>query len=155
LGYFGSFYIIHKWIGIQKISILKHLSKSLWIVKPLTKEWLVKHMNFYVMCSKNDLSEVERMPNLKNLLGAQKSKFFKLLFMGVGAFMHVIRKGIHFLFMHFLQQMRGHNNMRSLSIQRLQGCVWKEKCWHFTRTLTMWLHNWLGRRCTTPIWTHL
>jgi hypothetical protein len=42
---------------------------------------------------KYDLGEVEHMPNLKNLVGAHESKFSKLLFMGVGAFMHVIKKG--------------------------------------------------------------
>jgi hypothetical protein len=42
---------------------------------------------------KYDLGEVEHMPNLKNLYSAQESKFSKLLFMGVGAFVHVIKKG--------------------------------------------------------------
>jgi hypothetical protein len=52
LGYFSSFSIIHMWINIQKVSILKHPSKNLWIVRPLSQAWLVKHMNLYVKCSK-------------------------------------------------------------------------------------------------------
>jgi hypothetical protein len=46
---------------------------------------------------KYDLGEIEHMPNLKNLACAQESKFSKLLFMKVGAFMHVIKKGDAFL----------------------------------------------------------
>jgi hypothetical protein len=52
---------------------------------------LVRHM------LKNKLGEAKHMPNLKNLVGAQKSKFFKPLFMGVKAFMHVANKGDAFL----------------------------------------------------------
>jgi hypothetical protein len=42
-----------------------------------------------------------------------------------------------------------------VSIQSLQGCVWKDECWHLTKTLTIWLHDWFGRGCATSIWTHL
>jgi hypothetical protein len=42
---------------------------------------------------KYDLGEVEHMPNLKNLACVEESKFSKLLFMRVRAFMHVIKKG--------------------------------------------------------------
>jgi hypothetical protein len=50
---------------------------------------------------KYDLGEVEHMPNLKNLASAQESKFSKL-FMGAGAFVHVIKKGDAFLIYAFL-----------------------------------------------------
>jgi hypothetical protein len=33
------------------------------------------------------------MPNLKNLVGAQKSKFYRPLFMGMKAFMYATKKG--------------------------------------------------------------
>jgi hypothetical protein len=36
LGYLDSFCIIHKWNGIRRVSILKHPSKNLWIVRPLS-----------------------------------------------------------------------------------------------------------------------
>jgi hypothetical protein len=46
---------------------------------------------------KNDSSEIEHKPNFKNLVGAQKSKFSKPLFMGPSAFMHVVKEGDAFL----------------------------------------------------------
>jgi hypothetical protein len=46
---------------------------------------------------KDESNGAKRMPNLKNLVGAQKSKFFKPLFMGMKAFMHVAKKGDAFL----------------------------------------------------------
>jgi len=123
LGYFGSFWHIK--------SFHFETPKQ----EPLNCEANKKNMvgeTHELVCYvlKDDLGEVEGMPNFKNLVGEQNFKFSKLLFMGVGAFMHVIRKGMHFLFMHFLQQMLRHNNMKSFSIQMLQGCVWKENCWH-------------------------
>jgi hypothetical protein len=51
---------------------------------------------------KNNLGEIERMRNLKNLDGAQKSNFSKLLFMRAWAFMHVVKKGDAFFIYVFL-----------------------------------------------------
>jgi len=51
---------------------------------------------------KDESNEVKCMPNLKNLVGAQKSKFSKPLFMGAKAFMHVAKKGDAFLIYAFL-----------------------------------------------------
>jgi hypothetical protein len=42
---------------------------------------------------KDELNESKHMPNHKNLVSAQKSKFSKSLFLGVRAFMHAIKKG--------------------------------------------------------------
>jgi hypothetical protein len=39
------------------------------------------------------LGEAKRMPNFKNLDGAQKSSFSKFLFMKAWAFMHAVKKG--------------------------------------------------------------
>jgi hypothetical protein len=52
---------------------------------------------------KNKSGEAEHMPNLKNLVGAQKSKFFKPLFKGVRAFMHATNKGDAFLIYALMQ----------------------------------------------------
>jgi hypothetical protein len=40
-------------------------------------------------------------------------------------------------------------------IQKIQECIWKEKCWHLVRTSTIWLHIWSWKMCATSIWTHL
>jgi hypothetical protein len=48
IGLFDSFCIIHEWISIWGVSILKHPNKNLWIVEPLSQTWLVKHMNLYI-----------------------------------------------------------------------------------------------------------
>jgi len=46
---------------------------------------------------KDELDGAKCMSNLKYLVGAQKSKFSKQLFMGVREFMHVAKKGDAFL----------------------------------------------------------
>ncbi len=46
---------------------------------------------------KDKQGETKCIPNFKNLVGAQKSKFFKPLFMGTRALMHVAKKGDAFL----------------------------------------------------------
>jgi hypothetical protein len=48
---------------------------------------------------KNNLGEVECMPNFKNFDGAQKSIFSKLLFIKAWAFMHVAKKGDAFFYL--------------------------------------------------------
>jgi hypothetical protein len=62
-----------------------------WIVKPLSRAWLVKQHVHHVF--KNKLGEAKHMKNLKNLVNAQKSKFSTLLFMGMKTFMHAVKKG--------------------------------------------------------------
>jgi hypothetical protein len=42
---------------------------------------------------KDESNWVKRLPNLKNLFSAQKTKFSKPLVMGVKGFMHVTKKG--------------------------------------------------------------
>ncbi len=49
----------------------------------------------------------------------------------------------------------GHINMRLFLIQKIQECVWKEKCWHLVRTSTIWFHDWSWKRCATSVWIHL
>ncbi len=46
---------------------------------------------------KDESNGAKCLSNLKYLVGAQKSKFSKPLFMGVRAFMHVAKKGDAFL----------------------------------------------------------
>jgi hypothetical protein len=48
-------------------------------------------------CAQRHSGEVEHKLNIKNFVGAQKSKFSKLLFMEPRAFMHVAKKGDAFL----------------------------------------------------------
>jgi hypothetical protein len=52
---------------------------------------------------KDNLGEAKHMPNFKNLVGAQKSKFFKPLFTRARAFMHVANKGNAFLIYALMQ----------------------------------------------------
>ncbi len=122
LGYLSSFCIIHKWIGIQKVSILKHPSKSFWIVRPLSKAWLVKHMNMYVMCPKMNWVMLNVCQISKTLLLHKNPSFPSRCLWKQGHSCMVQRKGIHYLFMHFLQQLSSHN-MKSPLNTKLQGCV--------------------------------
>ncbi len=104
---------------------------------------------------KNKWGEVEHMINLKNLGSAQKSKF-STLFMGKKTFMHTTKKGYAFFYLRTsYNKCRATITWDPISIQRLQGCVWKKEFRQLIRTLTIWLHGWLGRRCTTLVWTHL
>jgi hypothetical protein len=58
---------------------------------------LVRHM------LKDNSGEAKHMPNFKNLVGAQKSKFVKPLFTGARAFMHATNKGNAFLIYALMQ----------------------------------------------------
>jgi hypothetical protein len=103
---------------------LKHPSKEPLDCKAIVTSMVGETHEHVRHVLKDNLGEVERKPNFKNLASAQKSKFSKPLFMGSMAFMHAIKKWMHFLFMHFLQHMLIHNNMRFLlNIKATRMCL--------------------------------
>ncbi len=126
--------------------------------KPLDCEATIINMvgethELVLLCSKMNRMGLNACQISKNLVGAQKSKFSNPLFYG--------NEGIHACYKErgcILDLCTSCNRCQVtttwnlVSIQSLKGCVWKEKCWHFIRISTIWLYDWFGIRCGTPIY---
>ncbi len=128
LGYLSSFCIIHEWIDIKGVSILKHPSKSLWIVRPLSQAWLVKHMNLYVMCSKMNRMKLNTCQITKTLLVHKIQIFQVIIFGNEGIDACYKERGCIFYLCVSYSKCWATTTWDHVSIQSLQGCVWKEEC---------------------------
>jgi len=104
---------------------------------------------------KNNLGEVKRMPNFKNLDGAQKSNFSKFLFMKAWAFMHAAKKGDAFFIYALPTTMSGHNNMKSLlNTKTIMMCL-KRRMLTFYQNINHMITQLIFFKTRNLIWTHL